>query len=92
MIIGAFLPELATQQSERQKLARLNEQITAERHLLLRNQRQVNFLTNSPEYVEAIARDRFDRMKEGETIYRFDDGKSKPALAPVVPTAPKRLN
>lgn len=90
MTICAFQPELSDQRVEREKLAKLREQINGQKRILAHNQRQVNWLTNSPEYLETFARDRFDLMKDGEMIFRVEEGKSKAALAPVLPTAPKR--
>ncbi len=92
MTICAFQPELSDQRMEREKLSKLREQINGQKRIHSNYERQVNWLTNSPEYLETFARDRFDLMKEGETIFRLDEGKSKAALAPVLPTMPKRLN
>lgn len=92
MTICAFQPELSDQRNERELLAKLHEQINAQKRLRSMYDRQVNWLTNNPEYLETFARDRFDLMKEGETIFRLEEGKSKPALSPVLPSAPRRLN
>ena len=40
--------------------------------LLARQTREVNLLKTDPSYLETIARDRLDLMKEGETIFRLD--------------------
>jgi cell division protein FtsB len=41
--------------------------------------REVYLLENDREYIETIARDRLDMMKEGETIYRLDTPKAQKA-------------
>ena len=40
--------------------------------LLARQTREVNLLKTDPGYLETIARDRLDLMKEGETIFRLE--------------------
>ncbi|PYK81712.1 MAG: hypothetical protein DME41_11515 [Verrucomicrobia bacterium] len=40
--------------------------------LLSRQTREVNLLKTNPAYLETIARDRLDLMKDGETIFRVD--------------------
>ncbi|MEY2504477.1 MAG: Septum formation initiator, partial [Verrucomicrobiota bacterium] len=40
--------------------------------LLARQTREVNLLKTDPTYLETIARDRLDLMKEGETIFRLE--------------------
>ncbi|MFV0338196.1 MAG: FtsB family cell division protein [Chthoniobacterales bacterium] len=39
----------------------------------LRLDREIKLLKTDPEYIENIARDKLDLMKEGETIYRLDN-------------------
>ena len=46
----------------------MNEQKT----LLARQTREVTLLKTDPTYLETIARDRLDLMKEGETIFRLE--------------------
>jgi len=40
--------------------------------LLSRQTREVNLLKTDPAYLETIARDRLDLMKDGETIFRIE--------------------
>jgi cell division protein FtsB len=40
--------------------------------LLARQTREVNLLKTDAGYLEMIARDRLDLMKEGETIFRLE--------------------
>ncbi len=46
-------------------------------------EREVYLLENDKEYIETIARDKLDMMKEGETIFRLDPSKGiTPASKP----------
>jgi cell division protein FtsB len=47
--------------------------------------REVNLLKTDVSYLETIARDRLDVMKEGETIFRLETARAKPK-----PGAPTR--
>ena len=49
---------------EKSRLAQL-------RKLSTEREQEVRMLQNDPEYLEMIARDRLDLMKEGETIFRL---------------------
>ena len=40
-------------------------------------EREVQLLQNDPHYLEMIARDRLDMMKEGETIFRLSSAKPR---------------
>lgn len=51
-------------------------------------EREVYLLENDKEYIETIARDKLDLMKEGETIFRLDGAKAQPVPPPV--PAPKK--
>ena len=87
LIIGAFLPELEKQRVERDERARLTRLINEQRALLGRNKLKVGWLTNDPEYLGIVARDRLNLMKEGETILRIEPPK-EPALQAQPATPP----
>jgi cell division protein FtsB len=72
LIACAFVPELKSQREQTARVDDLREQISHQRDLLAQHTRQVELLKNDPAYIETIARDRLDMMKEGETIYRID--------------------
>jgi cell division protein FtsB len=76
IIIGAFLPELEKQRTERAERARLHRLIDEQRALHVRYEDQIRWLKNDSEYLGIIARDKLDLMKEGETIYRFEAPKT----------------
>ena len=90
LIIGAFLPELDKQRVERDERARLTRLIGEQRALLERNKLKVGWLTNDPEYLGIVARDRLNLMKEGETILRIEPPK-EPAL-PAPPVTPPAMS
>lgn len=85
-VIGGFLPQLQKQRAARAEEARLKLLIEQRRKIVLRQTRELNWLKNDPSYVEIIARDRLDLMKDGETIYRLDPPKTPAATPP--PAAP----
>lgn len=78
-VIAGFLPQLQRQRVARAEEDHLQTQIKQRRERVARQTRELNWLKNDPSYVEIIARDRLDLMKEGETIYRLDPPKTPPA-------------
>jgi len=72
LIACAFVPELKNAREQSDRLDDLRAQIQAEQQLLAQHTQQVELLKNDPTYIETIARDRLDMMKDGETIYRID--------------------
>jgi len=72
LIACAFVPELKNAREQDDRVDQLHADIQKERDLLASHTRQVDLLKNDPTYIETIARDRLDMMKEGETIYRID--------------------
>ena len=78
LIVCAFVPELKKQREQSVRLEQLKADIERQKALLARRTREVELLKNDPGYVETLARDRLDLMKEGETIYRIEpQGKDK---------------
>ncbi len=86
-IIGSFLPELEKQRTEQEARARLHRLIDEQNTLKSRNKRQIGWLENDPEYLATLIRDKFDLMKEGETILRLEPAKSA-VVTPEMPSAP----
>jgi len=83
LIACAFVPELKNQREQSARVEELRAQIAKQRALLAQHSREVDLLKNDSTYIETIARDRLDMMKEGETIYRIDASPSpSPRLAP----------
>jgi cell division protein FtsB len=73
-IISLFVPPYKKLQSARAELDVLQSQRDEQKMLLARATREVNWLQTDPTYLETIARDRLDLMKEGETVFRLEAG------------------
>ena len=72
LIISAFIPLLKEQRDEASRVEELKTEKARLTASLARASREVDHLQHDPDYVGDLARDRLDVMKEGETIYRFD--------------------
>jgi len=86
LIACAFVPELKNAREQAARAEELRAANEKERSLLAQHTREVELLKTDPTYIETIARDRLDMMKDGETIYRIDPtpkpAPSRPRLAP----------
>jgi cell division protein FtsB len=71
-IITLFVPPYQRLQAARAEIDALQAQRDEQKLLLARGMREVNWLKNDPAYLETIARDRLDLMKEGETVFRLE--------------------
>ena len=72
LAISFFLPPYKKLNQSRAEMEQLQAQLTDEKNLLARQTREVTFLKADPTYLETIARDKLDVMKEGETIFRLE--------------------
>ncbi len=63
-------------QTARAEIDTLQAQRDEQKMLLARATREVNWLKTDPTYLETIARDRLDLMKEGETVFRLEPAQS----------------
>lgn len=90
-IIAAFLPQLERQRAARKEEERLQLQVKQRRERVARQTRELAWLKNDPSYVEIIARDRLDLMKEGETIYRLEPPKTPTPRPSATPEPTPRL-
>jgi cell division protein FtsB len=72
VIVSLFLPQSKKLTQSRAEIDRLQGQVTEQKILLARQMREVNLLKTDPTYLETMARDRLDLMKEGETIFRLE--------------------
>ena len=77
-IAYSFLPEVKKHKEQQRQIEELKSKIEKQRMYFTRYQREAKLLLLDQEYVEMIARDRLDLMKEGETIYRLDPAKPAP--------------
>ncbi|MFL6583621.1 MAG: FtsB family cell division protein [Chthoniobacterales bacterium] len=77
VIISLFLPRYKQLTQSRGQIDSMQAQVNEQKMVLARQTREVNLLKTDPGYLETIARDRLDLMKEGETIFRFEAGTTK---------------
>jgi cell division protein FtsB len=74
-IISLFVPPWRKLQGARAEIDALQAQRDEQKTQLARAMREVNWLKTDPAYLETIARDRLDLMKEGETVFRLEPAK-----------------
>ena len=72
VIVSLFLPPYKKLTQSRGEIETLESQRNDQKMLLARQTREVNLLKTDPTYLETLARDRLDLMKEGETIFRLE--------------------
>src|SRR5262245_57438035 len=53
-------------------VASLQQQVNEQQNLPAHQTREINLLKTDTTYLETVARDRLDLMKEGETIFRLE--------------------
>lgn len=75
-IVSLFFPPYQKMIAARAEIDALQLQANDQKALLARATREVNLLKTDPSYLETIARDRLDLMKEGETIFRLEPVKT----------------
>lgn len=84
VIVSLFVPPYKKLMQSRTEIDNLQQQVNEQQTLLARQTREVNLLKTDVSYLETIARDRLDLMKEGETIFRLETARAKPKpVAPV---------
>ena len=72
-----FVPPYKTLLKSRSEIDNLQAQVNQQQRLLARQTREVTLLTTNREYLETIARDKLDLMKEGEVIFRLESAKTR---------------
>jgi cell division protein FtsB len=72
VILSLFLPLYKKRAQSQTEIDNLQSQVNDQKMLLARQTREVNLLKTDPVYLETIARDRLDLMKDGETIFRLE--------------------
>jgi cell division protein FtsB len=72
VIVSLFLPLYKKRVQRQNEIDNLQNQVNEQKIVLAKQTREVNLLTSDPVYLETIARDRLDLMKEGETIFRLE--------------------
>lgn len=72
VIVYRFLPETGRRKAGAEQLAALTEKVEKQKQQLARAKREAELLTRDPQFLELIARDRLDLVKEGEKVYRLE--------------------
>ena len=72
VIVSMFVPPYKKLKIGHAEIDNLQAQRDEQQLSLSRQTREVNLLKTDPAYLETIARDRLDLMKEGETIFRVE--------------------
>ena len=71
-IVSLFVPPYKKLAQSRTEIDNLQAQVGEQKGLLARQTREITLLKTDATYLETIARDRLDLMKEGETIFRLE--------------------
>ena len=87
--VAYILPELRRQREAQAQVEALRRQVEVRRIEVARQTRQVSWLQNNPEYLGIYARDKFDLMKEGETVFRLESVKPDRVPGRPAPGAPE---
>jgi len=72
VIVSLFVPPYKKLQIGHDEIDKLQQERDEQQTLLAKQTREVNLLKTDPVYLETIARDRLDLMKDGETIFRIE--------------------
>jgi cell division protein FtsB len=72
VIVSVFVPPYKKLTQGRAEIDNLQAQVNEQKIFLARQTREVTLLKTDATYLETIARDRLDLMKEGETIFRLE--------------------
>ena len=72
VIVSLFVPPYKKLTQSGAEIDNLQAQVDGQKILLAHQTREVTLLQTDATYLETIARDRLDLMKEGETIFRLE--------------------
>jgi cell division protein FtsB len=72
VIMSLFVPPYKKLVQSRAEIDNLQVQVNEQQGLLAHQTREINLLKTDATYLETIARDRLDLMKEGETVFRLE--------------------
>ena len=72
IIVSLFVPPYKKLMQSRAEIDNLQQQVNEQQNLLAHQTREINLLKTDSTYLETVARDRLDLMKEGETIFRLE--------------------
>ena len=72
VIVSLFVPPYKKLKIGQNDIEKLQQQRDEQQASLSKQTREVSLLKTDPVYLETIARDRLDLMKEGETVFRVE--------------------
>jgi len=73
-----FYPEWSRLASMKSDLAAQQERLADLKKKNAEHEQEVKLLQTDPQYLEIIARDKLDMMKDGETIFRLGSAQPRP--------------
>jgi cell division protein FtsB len=76
VIVSLFVPPYKKLMQSRAEIDNLQQRVDEQQNVLSRQTREINLLKTDPIYLETIARDRLDLMKEDETIFRLEPARA----------------
>ena len=76
VIVSLFVPPYKKLTQSRAEIDNLQQQVNEQQNLLAHQTREINLLKTDSTYLETVARDRLDLMKEGETIFRLEPARA----------------
>jgi cell division protein FtsB len=76
VIMSLFVPPYKKRAKGQAEIDSLEAQVNEQKLLLVKQTREVTLLKTDLTYLETIARDRLDLMKEGETVFRLEPAQS----------------
>lgn len=71
-VVSLFVPPYKKLTQDRAEIDTLQAQVNDQKILLAHQTREVRLLKNDATYLETIARDKLDLMKDGEVIFRLE--------------------
>ena len=80
VIVSLFVPPYKKRAQSQAEIDNLQSQVNDQKLVLAKQTREVTLLKSDVTYLETIARDGLDLMKEGETVFRLEPapaGKNK---------------
>jgi len=78
-----FLPELKKQKNLQAELERLETELAHYKQINQQKSQQLDWLLYDPQYLETIARDKLDLMKEGEIVIRMAPAEQEVVTTPI---------
>jgi cell division protein FtsB len=78
VIVSLFVPPYKKRAQSQAEIDNLQTQVNDQKVLLAKQTREITLLKTDAAYLETIARDLLDLMKEGETVFRLEPAQAGP--------------